>query len=155
ASTSARARPRRSRCRSSPSGPCSARALPVTPSVSPTSPWPGPWPGVRRPGRAADVALPLPIRNRLAELILDAFDDPEAARTLRAVAAAFADDVLVGEDEARLAELPWLGRRAGRLDLLGALQEHRDAIRSRARAGVRALEAGRADDDSDGPSRLL
>jgi hypothetical protein len=37
------------------------------------------------------MALPLPLRNRLAELILDALHDPDARKALEAVAKVCAD----------------------------------------------------------------
>jgi hypothetical protein len=89
------------------------------------------------------VALPLGIRNRLAELILNAFDNPEARRTLRALAA-FCEAGPSGqeEDSVRLLGLGWFGRApAGGLVLLGAHRDLRDAICSRAHAAARVLES--------------
>jgi hypothetical protein len=88
------------------------------------------------------VTLPLGLRNRLAELILDAFDDPGARRALCALDAwCAADDApLSDEDGARLQALDWFTAGPdGRLTLLGAHRAHRDALCRRAAAGRAAL----------------
>ncbi len=83
--------------------------------------------------------LPLGLRNRLAELILDAFDDPDARATLEALDGFCADDggSLEGRDVARLAALPWFEvAGADRVRLRGALACHRAALCRRARAAT-------------------
>ena len=102
------------------------------------------------------MALPLPVRNRLAELILDAFDDREDRRTIRALVD-FCEARPGREDEglSRLDGLGWFRRGAGGgLELLGAHRNQRDAICSRARAAAAMLESdpGRC---GEGLERLL
>jgi len=90
-------------------------------------------------------ALPLGLRNRLAELILDAFDDAEARETVAALAAfCAASDGAVGDDAAsRLAGLGWFESAGpGRVRLRGAHRANRDALCRRARAGATVV-AGR------------
>jgi Domain of unknown function (DUF309) len=71
--------------------------------------------------------LPLGLRNGLAELILDAFDSPEARAALAA---------LVQVCDGKAVE-PEAG---GRLRLRGASRAHRDAVRQRAAAALGMLE---------------
>jgi hypothetical protein len=85
------------------------------------------------------AALPLGLRNRLAELILDAFDDAEARRCLTALARLCASsDGAVGDEAAgRLTELGWFEAAGpGRLRLRGPHQAHREALCRRAQAAA-------------------
>jgi Domain of unknown function (DUF309) len=85
-------------------------------------------------------ALPLGLRNQLAELILEAFDHDEARHTLAAVAAFCEDDELEPAALARLGRLGWFERAGtGRLRLLGAHAGHHDALCRRATAGLGAV----------------
>ncbi|MBI3457023.1 MAG: DUF309 domain-containing protein [Candidatus Rokubacteria bacterium] len=88
------------------------------------------------------TALPLGLRNRLAELILDAFDDRGARRTLEALAA-FCRSMqgqVGAEAAARLTALGWF-EAAGpdRVGLLGAHRAHVDALCRRTAAAVAML----------------
>jgi len=90
------------------------------------------------------VTLPLPLRNRLAELVLDAFDDIEARRTLEAVAAFCRSPDSRGDAEAaaRLPALGWfeLDGRTG-VRLLGAYRAHRGVLCRRAEAAAAIFRA--------------
>jgi hypothetical protein len=81
--------------------------------------------------------LPLGLRNRLAELILDAFDDPAARETVDALATFCAgpDAELPPGAAARLRALDWF-EPAGpdRVRLRGAQRAHREALCRRAAA---------------------
>lgn len=89
------------------------------------------------------AALPLGVRNRLAELILDAFDSQDARAALEALAAWCRDEETTGEGAARLLELGWFAQPGGgRLRLLGAHRAHRDALCRRAAAAVAMLARG-------------
>ncbi len=84
--------------------------------------------GTRDGGSAPSrpVTLPLPLRNRLAELILESLSDPEARRGLEAVAAVCADPRVC----ARLADLPeraprdFFEERNGGLRLKSGWRQH-------------------------------
>lgn len=81
------------------------------------------------------MALALPIRNRLAELVIEAFDQAEARATLAAVArACTADEVALGEDDAaRLVALGWFEAAGpGRVRLRGAHRSQRERLGERA-----------------------
>jgi hypothetical protein len=102
------------------------------------------------------VALSLPLRNRLAELTLDAFHDDEARRTLRALARFCEADGegLEAGDVARLAGLGWFRVEAGgRLRLEGAHAAQQAALCRRARAATAMLED--VPSPGDGPTLLL
>jgi hypothetical protein len=92
-------------------------------------------------------ALPLPIRNRLAELILESFDDPEARMTLVALAAACGGAPLPPGTADRIQALGWFEPVGEGWRLRGGYQVHRSALTRRVRAAL-ALpgEAGVADD---------
>lgn len=80
------------------------------------------------------MTLPLGLRNRLAELVLDAFDEPETCRTLRALGAwcRSPERPVPPEADARLASLGWFQRDgAGRLRLPGAHRAHGAALGAR------------------------
>jgi len=95
------------------------------------------------------AALPLGVRNRLAELILDALDSREARAALEALAAWCVDEEAAGEGAARLVELGWFEQRSGgRMRLRGAHRAHRDALCRRARAAAAMLARGVPSDDA-------
>jgi hypothetical protein len=86
--------------------------------------------------------LPLGLRNRLAELILDAFDDDDARRTLEALAAfCQPGDGIVGAAAAsRLVGLGWFDVvGAERVRLRGAHRQHGQALCGRAMAALDAI----------------
>jgi hypothetical protein len=81
------------------------------------------------------VSLPLPLRNRLAELILDAFDRSEPRATLAALARGLAaDEASLGEeDAARLLALGWFEAAGpGQVRLRGAHRGQRARLAERA-----------------------
>jgi hypothetical protein len=89
--------------------------------------------------------LPLGLRNRLAELILDGFDDPGARETVAALAAfcASPDADLPAEAAERLRELDWFETAGpGRVRLRGAHRAHRDGLCRRAVAAGDMLRRG-------------
>jgi hypothetical protein len=89
------------------------------------------------------VTLPLGLRNRLAELILDAFDDPDARDTLGALDTwcAAGDAPTASGDRVRLEMLGWFAAGpGGRRAVLGAPPAHRPALCRRAAAGLGALD---------------
>jgi uncharacterized protein len=88
------------------------------------------------------AVLPLGLRNRLAELILDAFDHPEARRTLEAIAAFCADAEQSLDDEtvARLRDLGWFESiGVGRVRVCGAHRAYVEPLCTRASAAARML----------------
>jgi hypothetical protein len=99
------------------------------------------------------VALPLPLRNRLADLILDALHDEAARRGLQAVAAVCADpralDPAAPPPAAFPAEL--FDRRPDGWRIRSGFGTHAAALGERAARAARAL-AGRPLDAAD-PSR--
>jgi predicted metal-dependent hydrolase len=104
------------------------------------------------------VALSLPVRNRLAELILDAFDDVEARATLDALARAAAAPPAALEpgDGSRLERLGWFERPPdGGLRLRGAHRADRGALAARAGRAARQLRAWRDDPAASALDRLL
>ena len=92
-------------------------------------------------------ALPLPIRNRLAELILESFDDPEARMTLAALDAACGGAPLPPGAADRIRALGWFEPAGGGWRLRGGYRAHQSTLSRRVRAAL-ALpgEAGSADD---------
>ncbi len=103
-------------------------------------------------------ALPLGLRNRLAELILDAFDDPEARAILDALGRFCASgDGSVGVDAAaRLLPLGWFeAAGTGRVRLLGAHRLYRDALCRRAGAVLATLASGPAVPSGESVGGLL
>lgn len=91
------------------------------------------------------MALPRPLRNRLAELILDAFEEDDARRTLRALAAFCLDPERPLDEEAtaRLDRLGWFQRAAdGGLRLAGAYRAHGAALGRRVAAAAGLFPAG-------------
>ncbi len=102
-------------------------------------------------------SLPLGLRNRLAELILEAFDSGEAWATLSAVGRALDPhgDTVDPTDAERLARLGWFEPLApGRVQLLGAHRAHARALGERARRAAAAARAGE-DQGSEEMVRLL
>jgi hypothetical protein len=92
-------------------------------------------------GDAVTAPLPLPLRNRLAELVLEAFDAEEARATLSAIAEASVADgsVVDAADAARLLSLGWFeSAGAGRVRLRAAHRSHGRALADRAGRGVLA-----------------
>jgi hypothetical protein len=94
------------------------------------------------------MALPVPLRNGLAELILDAFDDASARAVLRDLERAGGGAAALAGPAALAAAVGTAG--PGRPDLLAAPGEHRAALADRARRGGRAVEASR-----EAPRELL
>jgi len=88
-----------------------------------------------------DVTLPLLLRNRLAELILDALHDPEARRGLEAVAAVCAG----AAGWPRVADLPerapreFFDERDGAVGLDGRWTEHARELGERSGRASRAI----------------
>jgi len=93
------------------------------------------------------VTLPLALRNRLADLILEAFDDEEARCTLDALGA-FCRSAGVRVRpamESRLTALGWFQTtETGGLRLLGAHEAHRDALCRRTEAALALFQDGAA-----------
>lgn len=97
------------------------------------------------------MALPPALRNRLAELIVDAFHDAEARRGLLAVAGVTAEGV-APEAARRSARFPTdlFERRADDLVLPSSLRGHAGELAGRARRAHAAL-GGRALSPADAP----
>jgi hypothetical protein len=118
----------------------------------------------RRPGedarRGDDVAggpLPLAVRRRLAELILEAFESAEARATLGAVARACGASGGAGDpgDAGRLVTLGWFEPVApGEVRLRGAHRAYARTLGDRAGRAVSAV-AGWRDRQGEGMERLL
>jgi hypothetical protein len=101
--------------------------------------------------------LPLPVRNRLAELILEAFDAGEARATLSALAGASVADgsVVDAADVGRLLSLGWFeSAGAGRVRLRAAHRSHAWVLADRAGRAVLATGQWR-DRDADPLTVLL
>jgi len=87
------------------------------------------------------VTLPLPLRNRLAELILESLHDPEARRGLEAVAAVCSDPTAL----TRVADLPeraprdLFEERDGGLQVKSGWREYAAEFRERSRRAWRAI----------------
>jgi hypothetical protein len=99
--------------------------------------------------------LPLPLRNRLAALILEAFDDPEARVTLTAVDAACAGAPLPAETAARIGALGWFEPAGDGWRLLGGYQPHQPALARRVSAALAVLDAAEGPHDPATWSGLL
>jgi hypothetical protein len=100
----------------------------------------------------APVSLPLPLRNRLSELIIDSLHDADARRGLEAVTAVCADaTALAGAVEAP-AQFPrdWLEEGKHGLELKGAWKEHAGELCERAGRAWQALR-GRPLDRANAP----
>jgi hypothetical protein len=107
-------------------------------------------------GRARS-ALPLGVRNRLAELILDAFDRPESRLALGALAdlCRGADRGAGAEAVQRLCGLGWLEPSGtGRLRLRGVDQAHEAALCERVMAAEALLRTLPARSDPSGGESL-
>lgn len=103
----------------------------------------------RSPTRGDDpvfppVTLPLPLRNRLAELIIDSLHDPEARKGLEAVVAACADPGAVDDARTWPEAFPrdLFERRAGAVRLKAGFQQHASELGERSGRAWRLL-AGR------------
>ena len=99
--------------------------------------------------------LPLPVRNRLAELILEAFEPGEARATLLALASACAGSELSEADADRLLALGWFEPAGpGEVRLLGAHRAHGPSLAARSARAATVLRDWR-DPDRDDMTRLL
>jgi uncharacterized protein len=89
----------------------------------------------------APVSLPLPLRNRLSELIIDSFHDAAARRGLQAVTAVCADATALAGAVEVPARFPrdWFEQREHGLELKGAWKEHAGELCERARRAWQAL----------------
>jgi len=102
--------------------------------------------------RILHVTLPLPLRNRLAELILESLHDPEARRGLEAVATVCADPralTHVGELPARVPR-DFFEERAGGLQVKSGWKEYAAELRRRSGRAWRAIR-DRPLDPADAP----
>jgi len=99
--------------------------------------------------------LPLPVRNRLAELILEAFEPGEARATLLALASACSGSELSEADADRLLALGWFELVGpGKVRLLGAHRAHGPSLAARSARAATVLRDWR-DPDRDDMTRLL
>jgi hypothetical protein len=99
--------------------------------------------------------LPLPVRNRLAELILEAFEPGEARATLLALASACAGSGLSEADADRLLTLGWFEPAGpGEVRLLGTHRAHGPSLAARSARAATMLRDWR-DPDRDDRTRLL
>jgi hypothetical protein len=98
--------------------------------------------------------LPLPLRNRLAELILESFDDPEARVTLAALDAACAGAPLPPGAADRIGGLGWFEPAGRGWRLRGGYQVHQPALSRRVGAALAVLDAARGPDPTT-PAGLL
>jgi Domain of unknown function (DUF309) len=101
--------------------------------------------------------LPLPLRNRLAELVLEAFEPGEARATLLALARASGADVSTVDpaDAGRLLALGWFEWVApGRVRLLGAYRTHGPTLADRSSRAASAVQDWR-DRGTEGMAPLL
>jgi Domain of unknown function (DUF309) len=101
--------------------------------------------------------LPLGLRNRLAELILDAFESGEARATLAALRGALREDggTVDPADADRLLRLGWFeSMEPGQVKLLCAHRAHGPVLRDRAGRATSAVD-GWQDRGHDGMVRLL
>jgi hypothetical protein len=101
--------------------------------------------------------LPLPLRNRLAELVLESFEPGEARATLCALTRALGADgcTLDAADADRLLALGWFEWVApGRVRLLGAYRAHGPSLAERSSRAVLAVEDWR-DRGTGGMAPLL
>ena len=104
------------------------------------------------------MTLPLALRNRLAELILDAFDQPEARNTLEALAAfcRSANGSLDRVARERLGGLGWFEAAGdGRVRLLDTHRSHRAALCGRVAAACAMLGAEAPSGDVRTPATRL
>jgi predicted metal-dependent hydrolase len=97
------------------------------------------------------VTLPLPLRNRLADLILDSFHDVEARKGLEALAAVCADPgALTGRDCPTAFPADLFDRRGEGLTLKSGWKEHASEFGERATRAWRTIGA-RPLDPADAP----
>ena len=101
--------------------------------------------------------LPLPLRNRLAELILEAFEPGEARATVLALARASGEDgcAVEADDGKRLLELGWFeSLPGGRVRLRGAHRAHGPDLAERASRAASVIRDWR-DRHGEGLAALL
>jgi hypothetical protein len=101
--------------------------------------------------------LPLPLRNRLAELVLEAFEPGEARATLLAVVRACDANgsAVDAADAARLLALGWFERIApGGVRLLGAYRAHGPSLAGRSSRAASVVQDWR-DPGTGGMTTLL
>jgi hypothetical protein len=101
--------------------------------------------------------LPLPLRNRLAELVLEAFEPGEARATVLALARACGTDgsAVDAADASRLLALGWFEQAGpGRVRLLGAHRTHGPTLGERASRAASVVRNWR-DRGPEGPVPLL
>jgi DUF309 family protein family protein len=100
----------------------------------------------------APVSLPLPLRNRLSELIIDSFHDASARRGLEAVTAVCADATALAGAVEVPAQFPrdWFEQGEHGLQLKGTWKEHAGELCERARRAWQALR-GRPLDHANAP----
>ena len=97
------------------------------------------------------MSLPLPLRNRIADLVLDALHDAEARRGLLAVAAVCADArALAGSAPPPAFPADLFEHRDDGWRLCSGYREHAASFGERAQRAARAL-AGRALDPPEPP----
>ena len=98
------------------------------------------------------MSLPLPLRNRLSELIVDSFQDPDARRALEMLAALVADSRALGGVVVVPERFPldWFESRSGERRIKGAWKEHAGELGERAARAWRAVK-GRPFDPPDAP----
>ncbi len=101
------------------------------------------------------MALPLPLRNRLAELILDSFDEVEARETIEALRAFCQGAPLDRDATARLGALDWMRAGVPGPRLCGAHRSHQAALCGRVRAAAAMLETAPALPDGGTLTGLL
>jgi DUF309 family protein family protein len=99
--------------------------------------------------------LPLPVRNRLAELILEAFEPGEARTTVLALASACEGSPVSDADAGHLVALGWFEPAGpGRVRLIGAYRAHGPGLAARSARAASMLRDWR-DFDADDMTRLL
>src|SRR6185436_6993175 len=99
--------------------------------------------------------LPLPVRNRLAELVLEAFEPGEALATVLALASACEGSPVSDADAGRLLALGWFEPAGpGRVRLIGAHRAHGPGLAARSARAASMLRDWR-DSDADDMTRLL
>ncbi len=99
--------------------------------------------------------LPLPVRNRLAELILEAFEPGAARATVVALAHACGGSEVSNVDADRLLALGWFEPAGpGRVQLVGAHRAHGPSLAARSARAASMLRDWR-DPDADDMTRLL
>jgi hypothetical protein len=99
--------------------------------------------------------LPLPLRNRLAELVLEAFEPGEARATVLALARGAEGSEVAGADAGRLLALGWFESAApGRVRLIGGYRVHGPSLAERAARAASVVD-GWEDGGAEGMAPLL